>query len=303
MAEMLRSRGIDAVCVSGQTPRDERVKILDRFRAGDIRALCSMAILTTGFDAPNVDLLALCRPTSSVSLHVQILGRGSRPSSGKENALILDFARNVNRNGAINAPLFDFSSGRVASRPEPRQCEACGHFEAPQARVCSNCGESLVVEEHRERQAQLEEKADRNISPLAGVDDDVVDDDDDDWDFTPSIVQAQPTVFKVKSWSFDIHKKPGSPDSLKITYEVEGYRYRTCSAWLTAWHRSGAAWHGQQAWAALLKDNASRILPASAADAVVLAPKLLQRPDFVRITMDNGFPRVTPARDPASRAA
>jgi hypothetical protein len=89
---------------------------------------------------------------------------------------------------------------------------------------------------------------------------------------------------------------------LKVTFEVEGYRYRTVSMWIAAWHPK-ARFFGEQAWSSLLKDGASRILPACAADAVTLAPSLLQRPDFVRVTMENGFPRVTPVRGPSTKAA
>ena len=61
-----------------------------------------MDVLTTGFDDPDIDLIALMRPTKSPILHVQTVGRGLRPSPKKDHCLILDFAGNTMRLGPVN---------------------------------------------------------------------------------------------------------------------------------------------------------------------------------------------------------
>lgn len=81
--------------VIGDTSQDERDRIISTFKAGKIKYLVNVSVLTTGFDAPHVDLIAILRPTESVSLYQQIAGRGLRLAPGKENCLILDYAGNV----------------------------------------------------------------------------------------------------------------------------------------------------------------------------------------------------------------
>ena len=78
----------DAACVFGETPVAERDQIIGDFKCGRLRALVNVGVLTTGFDAPGVDLIAMCRPTKSTGLYVQQLGRGTRLAEGKENCIL-----------------------------------------------------------------------------------------------------------------------------------------------------------------------------------------------------------------------
>ena len=102
VAEEFQRRGIRCETIFGDTPKDERDTIIAAFKRGEIRALASMGVLTTGFNAPAVDLIALLRPTKSAGLYVQMVGRGTRLAPTKENCLILDFAGNVRRHGPID---------------------------------------------------------------------------------------------------------------------------------------------------------------------------------------------------------
>ena len=103
VAAEMRKHGITTETVTGATPKDARARILRDYKAGRIRALTSVGVLTTGFDAPATDLLAFLRPTKSTGLYIQMAGRGMRPSPGKENCLVLDFAGNVARHGPVDA--------------------------------------------------------------------------------------------------------------------------------------------------------------------------------------------------------
>lgn len=80
--------------VVGDTEGKERDRIIRAFKNREIKYLVNVSVLTTGFDAPHVDLIAILRPTESVSLYQQIVGRGLRLSPGKKDCLILDYAGN-----------------------------------------------------------------------------------------------------------------------------------------------------------------------------------------------------------------
>ena len=77
--------------VVGDTESAERIEIIDAFKKQELKFLVNVSVLTTGFDAPHVDVIAILRPTESVSLYQQIIGRGLRLSPGKTDCLILDY--------------------------------------------------------------------------------------------------------------------------------------------------------------------------------------------------------------------
>ncbi|AMC99694.1 DEAD/DEAH box helicase [Halomonas chromatireducens] len=114
----------EAALITGETASQQREAVIAAFKARRLKFLVNVAVLTTGFDAPHVDLIAILRPTESVSLYQQIVGRGLRPSPGKRDCLILDYAGN---SWDLYAP--EVGSPRPASDTEPVQvaCPACGH--------------------------------------------------------------------------------------------------------------------------------------------------------------------------------
>jgi len=82
----------DCAMILGDTPNSERDQIIEQFKQQQIKYLVNVAVLTTGFDAPHVDFIALLRPTQSVSLFQQIVGRGLRLSPNKPDCLVIDYA-------------------------------------------------------------------------------------------------------------------------------------------------------------------------------------------------------------------
>jgi len=114
----------EAALITGATPSAEREQVIAAFKARRLKFLVNVAVLTTGFDAPHVDLIAILRPTESVSLYQQIVGRGLRLSPGKRDCLILDYAGNP---WDLYAP--EVGSPRPAADTEPVQveCPQCGH--------------------------------------------------------------------------------------------------------------------------------------------------------------------------------
>jgi len=81
----------DARIIIGETENEDRDSIISDFKAKKFKYLVNVSVLTTGFDAPHVDVVAILRPTESVSLYQQIIGRGLRLDAGKEDCFILDY--------------------------------------------------------------------------------------------------------------------------------------------------------------------------------------------------------------------
>lgn len=134
----LKIAGIKTACVHSRM-EGNRDKIIQDFKDGRYQALVSVAVLTTGFDAPDVDLIVLIRPTASPVLHVQIIGRGLRPYSGKEDCLILDFAGNLMRNGPIDAPVIKLK-GKGNGEAIMKECDHCYEIVHAAVRICPCCG-------------------------------------------------------------------------------------------------------------------------------------------------------------------
>lgn len=129
--EVLISQGIIAECITGETNQKERAQIIADYKAGKIKALTNANVLTTGFDYPGIDLIAMLRPTMSASLYVQMAGRGMRPKTHTDHCLVLDFAGVVETHGPI-------------TNVKPPNKKEKGDGEAP-VKVCDECGELVYI--------------------------------------------------------------------------------------------------------------------------------------------------------------
>jgi superfamily II DNA or RNA helicase len=114
-------------------------------KRGEIRALASVAVLTTGFNAPAVDLIAMLRPTKSPGLYVQMAGRGTRLSPGKQNCLLLDFAGNVRRHGPIDLIQPRKLGESDAGSDSTRTCPSCKSIIQRTKSHCPDCGFEFPV--------------------------------------------------------------------------------------------------------------------------------------------------------------
>ncbi|MFO0467516.1 MAG: DEAD/DEAH box helicase family protein, partial [bacterium] len=137
----LRKRDITAECVVGDTPPAERDRIIADFRAGRVRALTNANVLTTGFDYPDIDLIALLRPTCSPGLYVQMVGRGMRLKSETKDCLVLDFAGCVATHGPIIAvqPPRKPGKGPEDKKAPTKTCPNCDEVVALSVRKCPVC--------------------------------------------------------------------------------------------------------------------------------------------------------------------
>lgn len=115
--------------VTGDTPKAERDRIVRQFKSREIKYLVNVSVLTTGFDAPHVDLVALLRLTESVSLLQQMIGRGLRIAPGKNDCLILDYAENLTRHcpdGDLFRPEIRAAFTKEKGTPLKCECPDCG---------------------------------------------------------------------------------------------------------------------------------------------------------------------------------
>ena len=88
--------------VSGGTPKKERERILEAFKSGEIPVVANVGVLTTGFDYPELDTIVMARPTMSLSLWYQIVGRAIRPHPSKKEGWIVDLCGNIKRFGEVS---------------------------------------------------------------------------------------------------------------------------------------------------------------------------------------------------------
>lgn len=91
--------GIKAVAIDSHTPKERRKELVSDFRKGKIDILCNVNIFSEGFDCPDVEFIQLARPTQSLSMYLQQVGRGFRITEGKEKVIFLDNVGLYNRFG------------------------------------------------------------------------------------------------------------------------------------------------------------------------------------------------------------
>jgi DNA repair protein RadD len=150
VAQVLNAHGIAAACVIGTTPPAERERILTDFKSGRLRALTNANVLTTGFDYPDMDLIAMLRPTMSPSLYVQMAGRGMRVKSHTDHCLVLDFAGVVATHGPITAINPNKPKGEGNGEAPVKVCDNCGELVHISAKICPACG-AAFPEPEREK--------------------------------------------------------------------------------------------------------------------------------------------------------
>ena len=116
--------------VTAETPKGERDSLIRRFKARDLKYMVNVSVLTVGFDAPHVDLIAILRKTESVGLLQQIIGRGLRISDGKTDCLVLDYTTNLEDHcpdGDLFAPVVKAGKGGGEGGGMSCTCPVCAY--------------------------------------------------------------------------------------------------------------------------------------------------------------------------------
>jgi DNA repair protein RadD len=137
--------GVAAEYMDAYTDRKDRNEIVARFQRGEVRVICNVGVLTTGFDA-DVRCIILARPTKSEMLYCQMIGRGLRTAEGKDHCIILDHSDTTLRLGFVTdihkSELDDGKKKATAAKniPLPKECPKCSFVKPPKTRVCPACG-------------------------------------------------------------------------------------------------------------------------------------------------------------------
>ncbi len=145
IAQMFREKGVPAEHIDGETHTKLRDAALARMRSGETLVICNCNVLTEGFDAPALEVCMLARPTLSLGLYLQMVGRVLRPSPGKTHALIHDHAGLLAMHGhpyltRDYAPeeTTSVNAAKKTTNMKPRTCEKCGSILAQSP--CAVCG-------------------------------------------------------------------------------------------------------------------------------------------------------------------
>lgn len=168
VAEAMRARGLQVGCITGKTPSAERDTLIKQYRSGPLRALTSVGVLSTGFDAPETDLLACLRPTCSPGLWLQMVGRGLRVAPEKENCIVLDFANNTLRHGPVDQIKAWSPKPKDTDAQAPvKTCPECKTIVATAVRECPTCGYEFSFDEHPKHEAKASDAPllSRDIAP------------------------------------------------------------------------------------------------------------------------------------------
>jgi len=240
---ILGEMGHECGFVCGETLPFERAETLRRFKVGDLKYLVNVNVLTTGFDAPNIDSVALLRPTMSPGLYYQMVGRGFRLDPSKENCLVLDFGGNILRHGPVDALQIDDRAGGNGEAPakECPQCQAVIHAAYA---TCPECGHEFPPPER--------EKHDHQAS-TAGI-------------LSGEVTEREYTVSEVY---YSVHQKRDAPEdhprTMRIDYRCGFNDYH--SEWVCPEH-TGYARNKFEVW---WRARSNEPFPDSAEEAVELA--------------------------------
>jgi DNA repair protein RadD len=245
IAAVLKDRhAIDCGFVYGETPSAERDALLEHFKRGEQKYLVNVNVLTTGFDAPHIDCVALVRPTASAGLYYQMVGRGFRLHSTKQNCLVLDFGGNVLRHGPVDQMTIEAMPRRTTGIAPAKECPQCQALIAAGYAHCPHCGYAFPPPERRKHGATASE---------AGI-------------LSGQITTCHYTVQDV---FYSVHTKrdagPDAPKSMRVDYQVGFHDFK--SEWICFEH-DGYARQKAVAW---WKRRSPDPVPLTAQQAVDIA--------------------------------
>ena len=255
----LDSLGVPTVVIHSKMGDEARDTAIRDFKAGKYRAAVNNNVLTTGFDFPAIDLIGVLRPTASTGLWVQMLGRGTRPSPGKRNCLVLDFAGNTRKLGPINDPVIPKTRGKGGGGIAPvRVCESCGTYCHASLRQCPECG----MEFPRELKINQTAFSDELIKTDAPVVD----------------------IFKVDRVTYAEHNKMGRPPTMQVTYYCG---LRQFKEWICFEHPGFPGKKARGWW----RERTGKDAPMTTAEAIARMDEL-KVPEAIRVWINKQYPEI-----------
>ena len=226
------NHNIECGFVSGDSPDGWRKKMIDDFRSGKLKYLCNVNVLTTGFDAPNIDCIAMLRPTMSPGLYYQMVGRSFRICDGKKDSLVLDFGGNILRHGPVDCLGVTDAAVRGNGDAPAKECPQCNEIIHAAYARCPSCGYEFPPPEKT--------KHDTTASSEGILSD-----------------QASVNEYQVQEVLYNVHTKKSaktqSPRTMRVQYKIGFGSY--ISEWICFEH-SGFARHKAEIWWKQRSDSA-----------------------------------------------
>lgn len=164
--DAFKAENLPVYSITGETSDIDRKKAIEAFKTNPYAIMCSVGVLTTGFDEPSVEVIILNRATKSISLYFQMIGRGSRIYPNKEKFIVLDLGKNRGRHGFyddyIDWPNF-FKKGSKNEKEEKgvspeKSCPDCGLLIHARIMECPGCGYDFEIEEMENEKLEKEQK-------------------------------------------------------------------------------------------------------------------------------------------------
>ena len=239
---VLGGMGCECGFVCGDTLPYERAEVLRRFKDGDLKYLANVNVLTTGFDAPNIDCVVMLRPTNSPGLMYQMVGRGFRLHPDKTDCLVLDFGGNILRHGPVDDLRIKQPSTGEGDAPA-KECPECQAVIHAAYAACPECGHEFPPPQ-RERHDERASTA----GILSG--------------------EVTETVCEVMDISYSVHVKrdapEGHPRTLRVDYQVGWNQWQ--SEWVCPEHTGYARGKFEAWWRA----RSNEPFPSTAEEAVAI---------------------------------
>jgi len=246
--------GVECGFVCGETPSHQRDELLARFRGlpsdqlfGEnrdkpLKFLCNVNVLTTGFDAPNIDAVVLLRPTMSAGLFYQMVGRGFRLHPSKTDCLVLDFGGNILRHGPVDMLQIKQPGDGTGEAPA-KECPKCQTVVHAAYSVCPECGYRFPPPEREKHDSTA-----ATTGILSG--------------------QVEENAVLVTGVTYRVHAKQGAPDdaprTLRVEYRIGWNKY--ISEWICLEH-TGYARNKAEAW---WRQRSNDPVPNNIEDAVAI---------------------------------
>ena len=234
---------VEVECVFGETSSLFREQHIEDFKSEKLKYLVNVGVLTTGFDAPNIDCVILLRPTNSPGLFYQMTGRGFRLHPDKKNCLVLDFGGNIMRHGPVDAITIK-EPGKGSGDAPAKKCPNCNSVIHAAYQTCPDCGHEFPPPDKNKHNSKAATKG-----IISG--------------------QVDYVDHEVKDVFYSVHIKRGAephdPKTMRIEYEIGWQRF--VSEWVCPEH-TGYARAKFEAW--WLKRSKAPF-PKTAQEAVNLA--------------------------------
>lgn len=269
VAQRFRDAGIVAESLDGMHSKKERERKLADFESGKMRAICSIGILTTGYDFPALDCIVFLRSTMSPGLYLQMAVRGMRIHPGKKDCLVLDFAGVVETHGPITCVQPPKKAGDGGGEAPVKVCDHCAELCGLSARTCPACGHEFPPPPEKKLELR-----------------------------TDDIMGLEGTETAITDWRWRVHISRSTGKSMLAVTYYAGLTDKGVTEYLPVLHDGFA---GQKATRHLLSMaqrskvdlfDLFKLTDETALDAIIVAMNQSKPPSMIKYRRDGKFDRV-----------